>query len=102
MPVMIDAFLESAALLAESLESMEKNCISGIEICEDKMCENATKSLMVAAALNTHIGYENAAAVAKKAHANGGTLKEAGVELGLFTEAEYDEWIDLLEMTGVK
>lgn len=102
MPVMIDAFLESANLLAESLVSLEANCVSGIEICEEKMAENANKSLMVATALNTHIGYEKAAQIAKKAHKENSTLKEAGVELGFYTEEEYDEWVDLLVMAGVK
>lgn len=102
MPVMIDAFLESANLLAESLTSLEANCVSGIEVCEDKMAENANKSLMVATALNTHIGYEKAAKIAKKAHAENSTLKEAGVALGFYTPEEYDEWVNLLAMANVK
>lgn len=102
MPVMADAFLESVRLLSESLTSLEKNCVRGIQPDEDRMSENAHQSLMVAAALNTHIGYENAAKVAKKAHRDNSTLKAAGAELGFYTEAQYDEWIDLLGMTGAK
>lgn len=102
MPVMADAFLESVTLLSQSLTSLEKNCVCGITVNEDKMTENAEKSLMVATALNTHIGYENAAKIAKKAHADNSTLKEAGVELGMYTEEQYDEWVNLLRMTGIE
>ena len=56
---------------------------------------------MTAAALKPHIGYEKAAAVAKKAHRDASTLREAGAQLGYFTEEEYDTWIDLLGMTGI-
>ena len=66
MPVLIDAFIESANLLADSLISLEEKCVRGITVNSDKMDENAHRSLMVAAALNLHIGYENAAKVAKK------------------------------------
>lgn len=100
MPVMADAFLESANLLAESLTSLEKNCVRGIEANEAKMSENAEKSLMVATALNTHIGYEKAAKIAKKAHTDHSTLREAGIELGMYTGEEYDAWVNLLQMTG--
>ena len=99
---MADAFLESVTLLSQSLTSLEKNCVCGITVNEDKMTENAEKSLMVATALNTHIGYENAAKIAKKAHADNSTLKEAGVELGMYTEEQYDEWVNLLRMTGIE
>ena len=61
-------FIESANLLADSLLSLEEKCVRGITVNSDKMDENAHRSLMVAAALNLHIGYENAAKVAKKAH----------------------------------
>lgn len=102
MPVMAEAFLESVNLLAESLTSLEKNCVRGIEVNEDKMTENAEKSLMVATALNTHIGYEKAAQIAKKAHRENSTLREAGIDLGMYTGEEYDQWVNLLQMTGVE
>ena len=102
MPVLIDAFIESANLLADSLISLEEKCVRGITVNSDKMDENAHRSLMVAAALNLHIGYENAAKVAKKAHADNSTLCEAGTSLGLFTTEEYDTWIDLMAMTGAE
>lgn len=102
MPVIADAFIQSAELLAQSLTSLELNCVRGIEPIEEKMEENARKSLMVAAALNTHVGYEAGAKAAKWAHKNGTTLKEAAVQLNICTDEEYDRWVDLKEMTGVK
>lgn len=102
MPVIADAFIQSAELLAQSLTSLELNCVRGIEPIEEKMDENARKSLMVAAALNTHVGYEAGAKAAKWAHKNGTTLKEAAVQLNICTEEEYERWVDLKEMTGVK
>ena len=101
MPVLADAFLESASLLAASLRWLEEHSVRGIRVNEDRMQEHAGKSLMTAAALNTHIGYEQAAKVAKQAHADESTLCEAGVKLGLFTEEQYAEWVDLLRMTGI-
>lgn len=102
MPVIADAFIQSAELLAQSLTSLELNCVRGIEPIEKKMEENARKSLMVAAALNTHVGYEAGAKAAKWAHKNGTTLKEAAVQLNICTDEEYERWVDLKEMTGVK
>lgn len=102
MPVIADAFIQSAELLAQSLTSLEVNCVRGIEPIEEKMEENARKSLMVAAALNTHVGYEAGAKAAKWAHKNGTTLKEAAVQLKICTDEEYDRWVNLKEMTGVK
>ncbi len=102
MPVIADAFIQSAELLAQSLTSLELNCVRGIEPIEEKMEENARKSLMVAAALNTHVGYEAGAKAAKWAHKNGTTLKEAAVQLNICTEEEYERWVDLKEMTGLK
>lgn len=102
MPVIADAFIQSAELLAQSLASLELNCVRGIEPIEEKMEENARKSLMVAAALNTHVGYEAGAKAAKWAHKNGTTLKEAAVQLNICTDEEYERWVDLKEMTGVK
>ena len=95
MPVMAEAFLESVNLLAESLTSLEKNCVRGIEVNEDKMTENAEKSLMVATALK-------AAQIAKKAHRENSTLRETGINLGMYTGEEYDQWVNLLQMTGVE
>ncbi len=99
MPVIADAFIESVDLLAGTIASLDEKCISGIEANVEKMRAGAESSLMLATALNTHIGYASAAKVAKKAHAEGLTLREAGIELGLFTGDEYDEWVDVFAMT---
>ena len=100
MPVIADAFLESADLLAASLDSLNRNCVAGITAREDRMADYAERSLMSAAALNPYIGYDKAAACAKRAHADGTTLREAGVSLGYFTEEDYDTWIDLRALAG--
>ena len=93
MPVMIYDFLESANLLADACDSFRKNCVCGITPNRDKIAENLRNSLMLVTALNPHIGYENAAKIAKKAHADGSTLKEAALALGLLTEEEFDAWV---------
>ncbi len=93
MPVMIYDFLESANLLADACDSFRQNCVAGITPNRAKIAENLQKSLMLVTALNPHIGYENAAKIAKKAHADGTTLKEAAIELGLLTEEEFDAWV---------
>lgn len=90
MPVLIHNFLESAGLLADAIQSFELHCAGGILPNREKIGENLSKSLMLVTALNPHIGYENAAKVAKTAHKEGMTLKEAAVKLGLLTAAEFD------------
>lgn len=98
MPVMIYNFLESANLLADAILSFNSNCAVGIRPNRDRIQENMEKSLMLVTALNPHIGYENAAKIAKKAHADGSTLKEAALALGLLTEEEFDAWVDPAKM----
>jgi len=92
-PVMIYNVLQSIRLLADSANSFTDNCVSGIEANEDRIAKLLNESLMLVTALNPHIGYDNAARIAKKAHADGTTLKEAGLELGLLTEDQFAEWI---------
>ena len=99
MPVLIAAFLESAGLIADVMDSFRTNCIEGLTPNRDKIKENMEKSLMLVTALNPHIGYENSAKIAKKAHAEGTTLKQAALSLGLVTEKEFDEWVDPYKMT---
>ena len=99
MPVLIASFLESAGLLADVMDSFRTNCMEGLTPNRDKIRENMEKSLMLVTALNPHIGYENSAKIAKKAHAEGTTLKQAALELGLVTETEFDEWVDPYKMT---
>lgn len=94
MPVMAYDFLESANLLADAMRSFTANCLSGLKPNREKIEENLKKSLMLVTSLNTHIGYENAAKIAKKAHKEGTTLKEAALSLGLVSEEDFDNWVD--------
>ena len=90
MPVMAYNFLQSARLLAESIRSFNDRCALGIRANREKMHHNLHNSLMLVTALNTYIGYENAAKTAKKAYQEKISLKEACVALGFLTEAEFD------------
>jgi len=99
-PVMAYNFLQSAQLLADACISFNDHCAVGIEANEPRIKELVDKSLMLVTALNTHIGYENAAKIAKTAHKNGTTLKEEAVNLGLLTAEQFDEWVRPEEMVG--
>ena len=90
MPVCAYNFLQSARLLAESMDSFRERCVSGIQANRAKMQENVERSLMLVTALSPIIGYENAAKTAQKAHRDGSSLKEACVALGFLTEEEFD------------
>ena len=90
-PVMIYNLLQSIKLIADGCQSFNDNCAVGIEPNLGDIKGNLYGSLMLVTALNPHIGYDNAAKVAKKAYAEGTTLKEAAVALGLLTEKEFDE-----------
>ncbi len=98
MPVCIHNFLQSVRLLADAMDSFNTRCVSGIRANREKMTENLHRSLMTVTALNPHIGYENAAKVAKLAHAEGITLKEACVRLGYLTAEEFDRVFDFERM----
>ena len=91
MPVLIYNFLQSARLLADSLRSFNKNCVSGITANREKMHHNLYNSLMLVTALNPYIGYDNAAKTAKKAYKENISLKEACVSLGFLTAEKFDE-----------
>ena len=97
-PVMAYNFLQSAQLLGDACISFNDHCAIGIEPNEPRIKELVDKSLMLVTALNTHIGYENAAKIAKTAHQNGTTLKEESVNLGLLTADQFDEWVKPEEM----
>ena len=97
-PVMAYNFLQSAQLLGDACISFNDHCAVGIEPNEPRIKELVEKSLMLVTALNTHIGYENAAKIAKTAHKNGTTLKEESVNLGLLTAEQFDEWVKPEEM----
>ncbi|HKJ44028.1 MAG TPA: class II fumarate hydratase, partial [Sunxiuqinia sp.] len=99
-PVMINAFLQSATLLGDACKAFNDNCAVGIEPNQSRIDEHLNNSLMLVTALNTHIGYENAAKIAKKAHTENTTLKEAALELGLLTAEQFDEWVDPAKMVG--
>lgn len=99
-PVMVYNLLQSARLIGDACVSFNDKCAVGIEPHEENIKKNLENSLMLVTALNTHIGYENAAKIAKKAHAEGKTLREAALELGLLTEEQFDEWVDPAKMLG--
>ncbi|MDZ7742304.1 MAG: class II fumarate hydratase [Bacteroidota bacterium] len=99
-PVMIYNLLMAARLLGDACVSFNKNCAVGIEAHKGNILGNLNNSLMLVTALNTHIGYEKAAEIAKKAHKEGSTLKEAAIELGYLTEEEFDEKVDPGKMIG--
>ena len=98
MPVLIHNFLQSVRLLTDAMDSFNARCLSGITANREKMAENLNRSLMTVTALNPHIGYENAARVAKLAHAEDITLKEACVRLGYLTAEEFDAVFDYTRM----
>lgn len=97
-PVMIYNVLQSIRLIADGCNSFTDNCVVGIEANEARIEKLLNESLMLVTALNPHIGYDNAAKIAKKAHEDGSTLKEAGMELGLLTEEQFKDWIKPLDM----
>lgn len=99
-PMMIYNLLQSAKLIGDAADSFRDKCVQGIEANTARISELMEKSLMLVTALNPHIGYDNAAKIAKKAHAEGTTLKEAGIALKLLTAAQFDEWVRPEEMIG--
>jgi len=99
-PVMIYNLLQSAKLIGDACDSFNDNCVKGIEADAARIDELMHKSLMLVTALNPHIGYDNAAKVAKKAYAEGTTLKEAAVALGLLTAEQFDAWVRPDDMLG--
>lgn len=101
-PVIAYNFLQSARLLADSILSFNDRCAIGIEPNLEKIDKNLNESLMLVTALNPHIGYENAAKIAKKAFADNSTLKQAALALELLTEEEFDSYIQPKEMTYPK
>ncbi|PEM04417.1 fumarate hydratase, class II [Bacillus cereus] len=101
-PVIAYNFLQSAHLLADAIVSFNDNCAVGIEADEEVINENVNRSLMLVTALNPHIGYENAAKIAKHAHKVGLTLKEAALQSGLLTEEQFDEIVDPKKMIAPK
>jgi len=101
-PVIAYNFLQSVRLLADSMVSFNDNCAVGIEPNRDAIDKYLRESLMLVTALNPHIGYENAAKIAKTAHKNNSTLKATAIELGLLTAEEFDKYVVPEDMTGPK
>ncbi len=101
-PVIAYNFLQSVRLLADSIVSFNDNAAIGIEANEEKIAEYLNNSLMLVTALNPHIGYENAAKIAKTAHKNGTTLKEEAINLGLLSEEEFDKYVRPEDMIAPK
>ena len=99
-PVMIYNFLTSARLIGDACRSFEKNCIRGLEPNLKRIEAHLRNSLMLVTALNTKIGYDKAAQIAKKAYSEDKTLKEAALELKLLTAEEFEEWVRPEQMTG--
>ncbi|HYC04262.1 MAG TPA: class II fumarate hydratase [Azospirillaceae bacterium] len=99
-PVMIYNLLQSIRLLADASKSFTENCVVGIEANKERIEKLLYESLMLVTALNPHIGYDNAAKIAKKAHKEGSTLKQAGIELGLLTSEQFDQWVRPEQMIG--
>ena len=98
-PVILHNVLESIELLADALRSFDERCARGIEPVRDRIRDNVARSLMLVTALNPHVGYENAAKIAQKAHREGTSLREAALALGLVTAADFDRWTDPAAMT---
>ncbi|MEQ6168117.1 MULTISPECIES: class II fumarate hydratase [unclassified Ekhidna] len=99
-PMMVFNLLNSARLIGDACESFNDNCAVGIEPNHEVIKEKLENSLMLVTALNTHIGYENAAKIAKKAHKEGTTLRKAAIDLGLVTDEQFTEWVKPEDMIG--
>ncbi|MCA9753344.1 MAG: class II fumarate hydratase, partial [Gemmatimonadetes bacterium] len=101
-PLIVHNVLRSSRLLADACDSFRERCVDGIEPVRARIDELLNRSLMLVTALNPHIGYDNAAKIAKKAHAEGKTLKEAALELGVLDSGQFEEWVRPGDMIGPK
>jgi fumarate hydratase, class II len=99
-PMVIHNFLQSVRLLADGMASFNRHCAAGIEPNEGRIAELVERSLMLVTALNTHIGYDKAAQIAKKAHKEGTSLREAALALGHVTAEQFDAWVVPARMVG--
>ncbi len=98
-PLIIHNVLQSLRLLGDVAANFDRFCAVGIEPNTARLTENLERSLMLVTALNPHVGYDNAAKIAKKAHKDGTSLKQAAVALGLVTAEDFDRWVDPKKMT---
>lgn len=101
-PMMVANVLRSITLLADSVNSFTDNCVVGITANEKRINQLLNESLMLVTALNPHIGYDKAAAIAKQAHKEGLTLKQAAVKSGHLTAEQFDQWVRPENMIGPK
>lgn len=92
-PVIVHNLLESIGLLADGCVNFQTHCIEGMQANEQQMADHLENGLMLVTALNRHIGYDNAAKIAKKAYAGNQTLRQAAIELGLLTDEQFSEWV---------
>ena len=99
-PVIIHNLLQSIRLLSDGCRNFNTHCITGLEPDPARMAEHLERGLMLVTALNPHIGYDRAAEIAKKAYAEGTTLREAALELGYLTSEEFDDWVRPETMLG--
>ena len=97
-PMIISNILNSINILSDGINSFIDKCLNGIKINEQRIQQLLEQSLMLVTALNPYIGYDNAAKIAKKAHKDGSTLKEAALELGLVSSEDFDKWVDPKKM----
>jgi fumarate hydratase class II len=98
MPVIAHNMIQSITLLGDSLALFNSKCLKGIQVVEEEMSELVDQSLMLVTALSPKIGYDKASQIAKKAHEDQSTLRDAAVELGILTEEEFDQYIDPADM----
>lgn len=99
-PMIIHNFLQSVRLLADGIDSFNRHCAQGIEPNKPRIEQLLNDSLMLVTALNTHIGYDKAADIAKFAHKYGLSLKQSATKLGYLTEQQYEQWVDPRQMVG--
>jgi fumarate hydratase class II len=99
-PLIVHNFLMSCRLIADGCDSFRDHCVVGITPNHERLDDNLRRSLMLVTALNPHIGYDNAAKIAKNAHRKGLTLKESALELGLVTAEQFDQWVRPEDMVG--
>jgi len=101
-PMMVANVLRSIRLLGDGMVAFTDKCVDGITVNRDRVDKLLHESLMLVTALNPHIGYDKAAAIAKTAHKNGTTLKEEAVRLGHLTPEQFDQWVRPENMLGPK
>jgi fumarate hydratase class II len=99
-PMVAHNFLQSVRLLADGMASFDTHCVAGLEPNRERIAELVSGSLMLVTALNPHIGYDLAATIAKKAHAEGTSLRNAALSLGALSADEFDQWVVPADMVG--